>query len=72
MADTIRDLVTKIVDGDTFDMDVTHVGKRNKNNYSDDEHVHIANIDAPEFSSPAGQRSKDKLEGNLKGKDVAL
>ena len=70
MTDTIRGPVTKIVDGDTFDMDVTHVGKKNRNKYKDEERVRIADIDEPELSSPAGQRSKAKLERKLKGKDV--
>jgi len=39
MADTIRGLVTNIVDGDTFDMKVTHVGKNNKYEYNDEERV---------------------------------
>ncbi len=70
MADTIRGLVTKIIDGDTFDMDVTHVGTNNSNRYNQKERVRIANIDEPELRSAAGRRSKDRLERELRGKNV--
>jgi endonuclease YncB( thermonuclease family) len=70
MAETIRGPVTNIVDGDTFDMKVTHTGKENKEKYNDNERVRIAEIDAPELNTPAGKRSKDQLERKLKGKDV--
>ena len=70
MADTIRGLVTNIVDGDTFDMKVTHVGKNNKYEYNDEERVRIADIDTPELRAPGGKRSKDLLERKLKGKEV--
>jgi len=70
MADTIRGPVTNIVDGDTFDMKVTHVGKNNKEKYNDNERIRIAKIDAPELDAPAGKRSKEQLERKLKGKEV--
>jgi endonuclease YncB( thermonuclease family) len=70
MADTIRGPVIEIIDGDTFDMKVTHTGKDNKTSYKDQERIRIAAIDEPELRTPAGQRSKDKLEGKLKGKEV--
>ncbi|MCK4823414.1 thermonuclease family protein [bacterium] len=70
MADTIRGPVTSVVDGDTFDMRVTHVGKSNQNKYNDNERIRIADIDEPELNTPAGKRSKDKLVKKLKGKEV--
>jgi endonuclease YncB( thermonuclease family) len=39
MSDTIRGPVTKVVDGDTFEMDVTHIGKENKKQYREQETV---------------------------------
>lgn len=70
MTDTIRGPVIEIIDGDTFDMKVTHTGKDNKEDFNDKERIRIANIDAPELRSPVGQRSKDSLERKLKGKEV--
>lgn len=70
MVDTIRGLVIEIIDGDTFDMNVTHTGNDNKNDYNNKERIRIAGIDAPELRSPRGQRSKDLLERKLKGKEV--
>lgn len=70
MADTIRGPVTNIVDGDTFDMKVTHVGKENKYQYKDNERIRIADIDEPELYEPSGKCSKDRLERKLKGREV--
>jgi len=61
--DTIRGRVFSIIDGDTFDMRVTHVGKQNLYKYDDIERVRIAEIDEPELNTPAGPRSKQKLQG---------
>jgi len=70
MSDTIRGPVTNVVDGDTFDMKVTHVGKGNKEEYNNEERIRIADIDEPELNTPAGKRPKEKLEKKLKGKEV--
>lgn len=70
MTDTIRGTVTAVVDGDTFDMKVTYTGKENKVNYNNQERIRIAEIDAPELNTAAGKRSKEALEGKLKGKEV--
>lgn len=70
MLDTIRGSVTNIVDGDTFDMDVTHTGNHNKYKYNNVERIRIAEIDAPELNSLLGQRSKNLLQQKLQGKEV--
>jgi len=70
MTDTIRGPVINIVDGDTFDMKVTYVGKNNKHEYNYEERIRIADIDEPELRTPAGKRSKNLLERKLKGKEV--
>jgi endonuclease YncB( thermonuclease family) len=70
MADTIRGAVTKVVDGDTFDMKVTHVGKNNQYEYNDNERIRISNIDAAELGSFGGYRDKKKLESAILGKEV--
>ena len=70
MSDIIQGPVTRVIDGDTFDMTVTHVGKANARTYNDTETVRIAGFDAPELPSRAGQRSKDSLSLKLSGKTV--
>lgn len=70
MTDTIRGPVKAVIDGDTFDMKVTHTGKENKIKYNKEERIRIAEIDAPELNTAAGKRSKDALERKLKGKEV--
>jgi len=70
MADTIRGPVTKVVDGDTFDMKVTHTGKDNQYDYSNSERIRIANFDAAELGSFGGYRDKAKLQKAILGKEV--
>jgi len=70
MADTIRGPVINVVDGDTFDIRVTHTGKNNTYNYSDEERIRIADIDEPELRTPGGMRSRNSLERKLDGKEV--
>lgn len=70
MTDTIRGPVTAVIDGDTFDMKVTHIGKENKTKYNSQERIRIAEINAPELGTAAGKRSKEALERKLKGKEV--
>ena len=70
MADTIRGPVTNVVDGDTFDMKVTHVGKKNIEKYNDNERVRIAGVDAPEIDTEEGKKAKKKLKEKISGKEV--
>lgn len=70
MADIIRGPVINIVDGDTFDMKVTHIGKNNEYEYNDNERIRIAGIDAPELETPWGKRSKKFLKDMLLGREV--
>ena len=70
MADTIRGPVTKVTDGDTFDIKVTHFGNRNEHRYADEETVRIADVDAPELDTAEGKRAKEALERELGGKEV--
>ena len=69
MTDIIRGPVIHIVDGDTFDMEVTHLGQ-NECKYKDRERIRIDKIDVPELQNPKGKRSKEQLEKKLKGKVV--
>ena len=70
MVDTIRGPVVEIIDGDTFKLRVTHVGRNNKNEYDNLEIVRIADLDAPEMNTPEGIRAKEALKRKLEGKQV--
>ena len=70
MTDTIRGPVINVIDGDTFEIEVTHVAKNNAHEYNDTERIRIADIDAPELNTGAGARSKSILQRKLKGKNV--
>ena len=70
MTDTIGGNVTKVIDGDTFEMDVTRRGGNNQNEYGDHETVRMANTDAPELDQPGGEEAKEALEIALVNADV--
>jgi endonuclease YncB( thermonuclease family) len=71
MADVIKGTVTRVIDGDTFEMSVTSVNAPSGNRYNRTETIRIANVDAPELNTPGGQRSRDALERKLLRKNVA-
>jgi len=70
MRDIIRGPVTNVVDGDTFDISVTHVGTNNVHKYNDVERIRIVSIDAPELNKPGGKHSKNSLETLLLHREV--
>lgn len=72
MFDIILGNVVNVVDGDTFDVGVTHILERNKYSYNNRERIRIAGIDAPELSTFLGIRTKLFLEKNILGKNVRL
>jgi endonuclease YncB( thermonuclease family) len=72
MADVIWGDVTNVVDGDTFDVKVTHYQKSNRIEYNDAERIRIAGIDAPELSTAYGMTAKQRLARRIGGKHVRL
>ena len=70
MYDTIRGPVLDVIDGDTFDISVTHTGKNNKYEYGDTERIRIVDINAPELNTPAGVRAKTNLKSNISVKEI--
>lgn len=70
MSDIVCGPVKDIIDDDTFDMEITHVGQHNEDFYSNPERIRIAGIDDPELSSGLPLRSRKKLERRLKDKEV--
>jgi len=72
MNDLLWGDVTNVVDGDTFDVNVTHYGKNNQYSYNDKERIRIASLDAPELSAFGGFAAKERLERRIAGKHVRL
>lgn len=70
MSDLIWGDVTSVVDGDTFDINVTHHSRNNQEKYNSNERIRIAEIDTPELGTAGGQRAKTTLERSLNGKHV--
>ena len=70
MADIIRGPVTNVVDGATFEMKVTHVGKDNSEKYNNKERLRISGVDAPELKTSEGQEAKKLLEDKISGKEL--
>ncbi len=72
MNDVIWGDVVRIIDGDTFEVDITHYDRRNGVSYGNRERIRIAGIDAPEIPSIPGLRARNHLENYLLGKHVRL
>ena len=72
MSDILWGQVTRVVDGDTFDVTVTHYAKANAYQYNNEERIRLAGGNAPEMSSLEGILAKSKLESKLNGRNVQL
>lgn len=70
MYDTVRGPVQDVIDGDTFDISVTHAGKSNKYTYNETERIRIVSINAPELNTSAGVRAKVDLKTKISGKEI--
>jgi endonuclease YncB( thermonuclease family) len=70
MEDVIWGDVIRIIDGDTFDIKVTHYSRNNRLRYNNFERIRIAEINAPELRCIAGQRAKEHLERVLNSKYI--
>ena len=68
----IKGLVTNVVDGDTVDIDVTHIDPANKHIYRPSERIRIYGYNAPELDTPEGWTEKKELEKELLGKKLTL
>lgn len=72
MSDVLWGQVTRVVDGDTFDVNVTHYHKGNAYQYNDAERIRLAGGNAPEMGSLAGMLAKTQLESKISGRNVQL
>lgn len=70
--DRVFGYVLRVVDGDTFELDVDSVSRGNQYNYNDVEKVRIRGIDAPELNSNAGRAAKVRLQNELQGRRVEV
>lgn len=62
--------VMHVLDGDTFELTVTRVGKNNRNLYEDEEKIHINRLKPAEIVSLIGARPKPLLERILMKREV--
>ena len=62
MYDMIEGYVYRVIDGDTFDIEVTYTAGSNDYEYENDERIRIAEIDAPELNTKGGNAAKEDLE----------
>ena len=69
MADIIEGPVIRVIDGDTFEMQVTRE-ESNEYDYNQYERIRIADIDAPELGTRQGRIARDRLQNALQGKMV--
>lgn len=72
MLDKIFGEVTRIIDGDTFDIKVLSKNLDSENEYSEGESIRIHRIDAPEIDSEEGRAAHSKLLSILSGKCVLI
>ena len=70
MYDNVRGPVVDVIDGDTFDMNVTYKGNNNKYPYNKTERIRIVGIDAPELNTIAGIHAKTNLKAKILGKEI--
>lgn len=70
MADVLRGHVSRVIDGDTFEISSVMATAPSGNKYNATESIRIADIDAPELNTGAGKRSKDALAKIINGKTV--
>ena len=67
--DWIQGQVLRVLTGDTFELQVTMVGRSNDFPYDTRECIHI-DSGAPPFEAYSGEESKDQLQEWLLGKTV--
>lgn len=72
MSDIIWGKVTRVIDGDTFDVNVTHYQKSNTYQYNNNERIRVAGSNAPELGSVAGAIAKTQLASKISGCNVQL
>jgi endonuclease YncB( thermonuclease family) len=72
MSDYFSGRVSRVIDGDTFDMAVERVGTDNKYNYNSVERIRIAGYNSSELGTAAGNMAKQSLYLKIGGKRVGV
>ncbi|NIO17641.1 MAG: hypothetical protein GTN70_11795 [Deltaproteobacteria bacterium] len=62
--------VGHVFDGETFKLMVTRVGRKNENEYDDEEKIHIQKLKPADILTYRGTRPKPLLERMLLDKEV--
>lgn len=68
--DVIQGRVTEVIDGDTFEINVSGRGANNTEKYNNSERIRLADTNAPELGTTAGQQAKQNLKTRIDGKIV--
>lgn len=70
--DRVFGYALRVIDGDTFELDVDSVSRGNQHEYNDVEKVRIRGIDAPELDTSAGRAAKARLQNEIQGQRVEV
>lgn len=70
--DRVFGYALRVIDGDTFELDIDSVSRGNQYNYNDVEKVRIRGIDAPELNTNAGRAAKARLQTKIQGRRVEV
>lgn len=70
--DRVTGYVLRVIDGDTFELDVDGVSRRNQYLYNDVERVRLYGIDAPELNTNGGPAAKARLASEIQGRRVTV
>ena len=72
MFDELWGDVAEVIDGDTFDVTVTHYKRSNRYPYNTRERIRFASLNAPELPTRLGETAKDRLDRHIGRRHVHL
>lgn len=61
-----------VIDGDTFEMEVSHIDRESEYEYNRIERIRIEGLDAPELDEPDGLRSRKALTRRVRGEHLRI
>jgi endonuclease YncB( thermonuclease family) len=70
--DRVFGYALRVIDGDTFELNIDSVSRGNEYEYADVEKVRIRGIDAPELNTDRGRAAKVRLQNEIQGQRVEV
>lgn len=70
--DIVRGKAVRVIDGDTFELEIDREGLKNGHDYNDVERCRLKYVDAPEITTSKGPEAKKRLERRILGKTIWL